>query len=1123
VGDEGTWRRVKTPSELAEEIALAIRAHELSHGLLGARMPAFQTPSQFFRPFEDQSKIFNHALPLVGRDEYLEQIAAFSRSTKRILLLPGRGGLGKSRVLKEGLTQIPGTAGHPRALLLRDVTSFDRSMANDLPVGAVTVAVDDAHRMRDLGTLLAVAREYSPRLQLILASRPYGIPLIRQSLAEARFTSDEIQELSELAPLSRSDTVKLAREVLPDELAHLAERLVHVSGDSPLVTVVGAQLLVRDQIDPDQLVNSDQAKREIFDRFQDVQLGALSEELDQNLARRIVELVSALGPLQLHHEALVERSAAFLGIEPHELRRALVVLEDAGALVESFNAYRVTPDVLSDYVLQKVCVLPSGESTGFASRIFDHFEGVGLDNLLVNLSDVEPEKVFEFIRSYVDTHDLEVPDVSLEEALRGYSTNPIRELPNILLALSADLRHLPRALDLLWLLGRDDTRPTNPDPDHPLRVLERIAEVEVGKDHRIYDEVLRAVARWTHDPDAFSHRYSPLDVLDMLLKRESIWTPGEWERSNSLEQGVAATSVTDVRRRGIRILADLARHSNPVVQHRALSSLLSAMWHPEELTVGGEEGAIREQENRLIADVIEELLATSASPLLAFTVEGTIRSMRPDCADERNHALCNLIALAPTDVDSRLVRHLRFGQRQLAFFEEEARQGIHEQHAAVVKDLTAVVQRMVDQEGTAPGIKSRLERELNELARYGVESRPDEVLRVLAAEHPLIAVEIAELVLADAESVLAPHLDHLLMPLRGIDTVAYRRIVEAALKTGNPVLVMSISHTLSRIEALEPWERIAIRTLAENQNPEFVRNTIRSIRSFPRDARDEAMAVIRAIDIGSNPDLAEDLVAVVVGYPRRITERIKDDVRDALLPKLVPVTRVADAGRATYDLLDRLAVQDPEHVVQFFLDRIRHGTELRREGNHHYDMVPTIRLSTAFDLNRADSQARHRALTRIANAMVSPPQGVDPYYLDDLYALMANGFDDLSIQVLDELVEREGRHGVRPALHLLRRAASQVVFDRAEFLSRLLEVANQAGPEELTNVHVSLFRIAWAPPELVHEAPSPPPTVHARDRGQEAANRQPEGSLARNFYEALVRESEIQMGFERRVRDELRS
>src|SRR5215207_10646834 len=70
VGDEGTWRRVKTPGELAEEILLAIRAHELRHGLLGARMSAFQTPDQFFRSFMDPSKIFNHALPLVGRDDY---------------------------------------------------------------------------------------------------------------------------------------------------------------------------------------------------------------------------------------------------------------------------------------------------------------------------------------------------------------------------------------------------------------------------------------------------------------------------------------------------------------------------------------------------------------------------------------------------------------------------------------------------------------------------------------------------------------------------------------------------------------------------------------------------------------------------------------------------------------------------------------------------------------------------------------------------------------------------------------------------------------------------------------------------------------------------------------------
>jgi hypothetical protein len=755
--------------------------------------------------------------------------------------------------------------------------------------------------------------------------------------------------------------------------------------------------------------------------------------------------------------------------------------------------------------------MPSGQSTGYADRIFDHFQAVGLGDFLTNLADVQPDKVLQFIQTFIETHDVEIPEVTFEEVWRGYSSNPIRELPSILQTLAADARYIGQALDRLWLLGRNDKGPSYRFPGHPMRILEDIAEVRADKDARIYDEILRAVDRWSQTPDAFSHRFTPLDILDKLMDREPILSPNGWTQDNALEQEVSAVNLKDFRRRGIRILAELARRSNPVVQHRALSSLLTAIWSPEELLVGGAESEVREQENHLISETIQEILGTSKSGLLAYTVELKIRPMRPDCDVERNQALCDLLALVPVDLDSRLMRYLRFGRVQRAFFQDEARQGIIQLNEAVSRDLAAVIEHMVDHHRDASAIKARLERDLNEIAQYGAESNPDELLQALATEHPLIATAIGELVVADPESHLAPQLDHLLVPLRAIDGVAYRRITEAALAVANLDLQMSISHALSRVEPLEPWERAVIKSMTEGQTAEFVPQIIRSIGRFPRDARDEAMAVIRAIDIGSDPDLAEELVGVVVGYPRTITKPIPDDVRDTLLPKLVPVTRVADEGRATHDLLDRLAIQDPEQVVQFFLDRIRHGTELRREGDHDYAMVPTIRLSRGFDLDSADSQARHRTLTRIANAMVSPPEGVDPYYLDDLYALMANGFDALSIQVLEEFVAREGRHGVRPALHLLRRAPNRVVFDRVEFVGHLLEVAGQAGPEELANVHASLFSIARNMPEIVPGEPWPDPIVSARKQAGQAAAKQPEASLLRDFYEALARESDVLM------------
>src|SRR5262249_44849064 len=56
---------------------------------------AFLPPSDYFGPFLDAGRLFHHAFPLVARRQLLEQLSEFADSGReRVLLLPGRGGIG---------------------------------------------------------------------------------------------------------------------------------------------------------------------------------------------------------------------------------------------------------------------------------------------------------------------------------------------------------------------------------------------------------------------------------------------------------------------------------------------------------------------------------------------------------------------------------------------------------------------------------------------------------------------------------------------------------------------------------------------------------------------------------------------------------------------------------------------------------------------------------------------------------------------------------------------------------------------------------------------------------------------------------------------------------------------
>jgi len=67
------------PQDLSTEIAGAIHNYEREHGLIGIRLPAFANYEEFFRPFTDRAKLFNHLYSLVGREDILKSLDMFQR------------------------------------------------------------------------------------------------------------------------------------------------------------------------------------------------------------------------------------------------------------------------------------------------------------------------------------------------------------------------------------------------------------------------------------------------------------------------------------------------------------------------------------------------------------------------------------------------------------------------------------------------------------------------------------------------------------------------------------------------------------------------------------------------------------------------------------------------------------------------------------------------------------------------------------------------------------------------------------------------------------------------------------------------------------------------------------
>ena len=70
---------------------------------LGREEPSpWLTPTEFFQPLVSRLKLFSHGWNFVGRKGDLERLKAFEKNTElQAIVISGRGGIGKSRLLRE--------------------------------------------------------------------------------------------------------------------------------------------------------------------------------------------------------------------------------------------------------------------------------------------------------------------------------------------------------------------------------------------------------------------------------------------------------------------------------------------------------------------------------------------------------------------------------------------------------------------------------------------------------------------------------------------------------------------------------------------------------------------------------------------------------------------------------------------------------------------------------------------------------------------------------------------------------------------------------------------------------------------------------------------------------------
>lgn len=558
--------------------------------------PLMKTEAKY-QHYLTPGRSFHHRLPLQGRSKTIKQLDQFSASkTHRICLLPGRAGIGKSKLNLEWSRSKSSFESGITLYQIADRThpATEYIKAIELAAKPLVLVLDDAHRFPEIRRLLfsIVAEPERKEVKLILLTRPNQVSNIRTELIETGIDTRQIAQFDPLLSLKPTQHRQIVEHALEGKASSgLIRRIAAATKDSPLLALLATELWKSEELDIQYLTNSNDFKDHVFHKGfeREVQNAHTSISLNASKLTHLIQAIALLSPVHPEKESaqllanLIDRD-----LKSYEVSDAIYKLVEAGLLTVSSAGYRIVPDLLSDHLVYTACYTPDGKDRGFIDSILDtilsdaKLTETHLSNILLHLAEAEwmarrdhskPDSVFEstwkwfsnrFANSSIEGRFRQLeqwksiaylqPDrtlqiihqaIDLTEAPKEHDqvldishSDLLKVIPSIIEQVAVySTDHTKPCLDLLWHLATSsaDQEMKWKLKQSPVETMAEIAKPQIWKSIQVSESVLSWMEdRWLNPPSLESTT-KPWSITKKVLKSFFTTTlEASWQESKKI-------------------------------------------------------------------------------------------------------------------------------------------------------------------------------------------------------------------------------------------------------------------------------------------------------------------------------------------------------------------------------------------------------------------------------------------------------------------------------------------------------------------------------------------------------------------------------------------------------------
>lgn len=1087
----------------------------------------------FFAPFMSKDSAFNHHWSLIGRVSELEELnSALNNHEVIVSLLTGAGGTGKSRLLRQSLEKYQKEHQQTLMRVLSVTEEVTNKSLEDLGTGTKLLVVDDAHDRDDLPLLFHFAANPKNNTQLVLSLRIYGVEQIRNQAATVSLIGPRVKEVT-LKPLSLDEATDLARQVLaaysgPETAAADIARLTR---DCPLATVIGAQVVAKDNVRPELLHNEDNFRAMLLGKFQEVVTGEITSGQDSDRVSKILRVLALIQPFSPEDQRTAALIEAAQLIPVPDCNRLIKLLIGAGILFKRGGMYRISPDLLGDHIIESSCVGIGGESTGFAEHVFDKSNTIHLERILVNLGKLDwrlangnpnnshlLDMMWGKLKptgDYADTHMKAMTAVAYYQPARAldFSENSIREgkvlrdLPDLIKYTAYNLEYVTRACACLWELGKGDGRALHQHPGHAIRILVELCAVAPNKPIEYNDKVVEFGLHLLDQKASWNGKYTPYDVLKGILQTEGHSTTSNGREFTFNPYFVRQEAVSVIRSRVISAAIERLSHEDTLIAVHSAAFLHDALRYPMGSfgsSASKEDYALWTAEFIETFSKIESKLKSSKLDSLVYVelLRSVSWHLNHANNDTKSHAE-SVVALIPGSLEHRT---------ELAFIDGYGHlvgaDGYENRRKKWDSSLKLLVKRILKTFTQPEELHSYLEARLSRIAQFQISgnSSPEILYWDLIANSPALAKATLDAVLQNTHISTARFVSISTSRLFKENRLEGLKYIKQLLLTHDQHIERAVAYSLNEVfgyVGTSPEEIAILRQLLTSKSESIVLSSINAIRPLAKLDVSLAIDLLLSIDLKLSAKVADEALMLCVHDEVLAVDILQVDIVDDIFKKLMLLPELTGHWIETF--LSNTSKKYPAQTAKFFMDRVEYAGTTDNYAFRPCNFGPYLYVPLKFRESTDLNYLLHSLWNWMRGHELT--EGVFHHHASQLFEVIFSPFDQSVVHYLSEKT-RGDNLDIQLIGRVLNEASLTFCIEQHAFVIDFLETAKSHGQEILNASISALYRASTSGLRSGTPGEPFPRDIQAKESAIAILQNLSPLSAAYRFYDLIKQEAE---------------